>query len=83
LLIHGHQYFGFNYENWIQKVRNKTNDVDVIIFGHSHIPLIDISNKPFFINPGSFSLPRNSSKKTYIIATIENNKISFELKTLI
>lgn len=80
LLVHGHEYFDFNYESWIKKEREKQNDIDVIIFGHSHIPLIDTSSKPYFINPGSFSLPRGDKNKTYIIGNINNNEISFQLK---
>lgn len=80
LLIHGHEYFNFDYEKWINKARKELIDFDVVIFGHSHIPLINTSSKPFFINPGSFSLPRKSNDNSYIIAVIENNKINFTLK---
>ena len=79
-LLHGDRYFSFDYEGWIENERNNQIDVDVIIFGHSHISLIDMKAKPYFINPGSFSLPRESKKKTYIIGEIVNGKINFQLK---
>ena len=35
-------------------VFNEFKDVDVIIFGHSHVPLCKVRNNVFLFNPGSY-----------------------------
>lgn len=82
LLTHGDKYFNFNYKRWIENAKIEMNQFDVIIFGHSHIPVIDTDKKPYFINPGSFSLPRSGNKRTYITAKIDNNQTSFKINFL-
>jgi putative phosphoesterase len=54
---------------------------DVIIFGHSHQPEININTKPYVINPGSITLPRNAKhQKSYIVAETNNGAINFVIK---
>ncbi len=40
---------------------------DVILHGHTHVAKIDKNNMFIVANPGSISLPRNKSKKGYIV----------------
>jgi putative phosphoesterase len=61
----------------------KENEADVVIFGHSHKELIDTSDKPFLLNPGSISLPRNRElQKSYAIIEIENSQLRFQIKRI-
>ena len=40
---------------------------DILLHGHTHIPAAEpFGNKNFYINPGSVSLPKNSTPKSYI-----------------
>ncbi len=40
---------------------------DIFINGHTHIPLVQKSDKHIFLNPGSCSLPKQSYDKSYMI----------------
>jgi putative phosphoesterase len=58
-----------------------SNDADIVIFGHSHKELVDTSDKPILLNPGSISLPRNKDlQKSYVIIEIENGQLQFQIK---
>ncbi|GHU33402.1 hypothetical protein FACS1894166_08770 [Bacilli bacterium] len=59
----------------------KEENVDVVIFGHSHTPYIDDRHKPYLFNPGSIALPRNNEfQKSYGIIEIENKHLKFKIK---
>lgn len=65
---HGHKYFLYNL----------LNENDIYCHGHTHIHMISIknnSNNNSYIecNPGSISLPRQGSKKSYM--EINDNQI--------
>ena len=77
-LCHGHG----NNKSTLNTAYDKFIDdkVDIIIFGHSHQPLIVTKNKILMINPGSPSCKRREQWYSYVILEIENNKISAQLK---
>jgi putative phosphoesterase len=61
-LCHGHQYnvkLGLNsiYYKGLEK------KADIVIFGHTHVPLYTTENNLVLLNPGSTSLPRGGSAK--------------------
>ncbi len=60
---HGHIYNKANMPN--------LNKGDIFIHGHLHIPIAEIFNGVYYLNPGSVSLPRQNSKNSYGI--LENN----------
>ena len=51
--------------------------MDVVVFGHTHIPTYKTIDDIIFINPGSLAYPRGKSDKSFGILTIDNN-ISYE-----
>lgn len=51
---------------------------DIIIFGHSHIPLQKEINGVILFNPGSPTDKIFATKNTFGILTIENNKFTVE-----
>jgi putative phosphoesterase len=53
--------------------------VDIIIFGHSHQPLILTKNKILMINPGSPSYKRREPWYSYVILEIHDKKINVQL----
>ena len=59
-----------------------THGIDIVMFGHTHRPLIQIEDELTFINPGSISYPRQADKRcTYIMLEIDDNgEMSFNLK---
>ncbi|MCM1254193.1 MAG: metallophosphoesterase [Clostridium sp.] len=70
-LTHGHNYYvSMNYE--IIKQEAKSRDVDIVMCGHTHKPIVDIGADLTLINPGSMSFPRQEGRKpSYIIMEID------------
>lgn len=58
-LTHGHR---FSTEN-----PPKLKKGDILLHGHTHIQAIDDSRDYIYMNPGSVSLPKNGSSKSYMI----------------
>jgi putative phosphoesterase len=63
------------------KEYGKQQNIDVVIFGHSHKSFIDNQTQPFLFNPGSVSLPRDLSA-TYGIIEIDKNKLTMLIEHL-
>ena len=40
---------------------------DLVLYGHTHIPECDLHGKTLYCNPGSISIPKNNTKKSYAI----------------
>ncbi|MCM1387790.1 MAG: metallophosphoesterase [Bacillus sp. (in: Bacteria)] len=70
-LTHGHNYYvSMNYEIIKQEARSR--DVDIVMCGHTHKPVVDIGADLTLINPGSMSFPRQEGRKpSYIIMEID------------
>ena len=49
---------------------------DIALFGHTHTPCLENEGGIIVMNPGSISLPRGGSGKTFAFITIENGKIT-------
>lgn len=69
-LTHGHIYNKNNLPN--------INSGDILISGHTHIPVIEKLNNILFINPGSITFPKENTPHCYGILS-EN---LFKIKTL-
>lgn len=75
-VIHGHQFAPWAIEKEVVK---KFGSSDIIIFGHTHVPLIEKVNGKILINPGSYNRPRTKNrKKTFMILEI-SREISIDL----
>ena len=74
LLTHGHkQRVHWNPDTisyWAAE-----QGADVVLFGHTHMPVWDDSWHVALFNPGSISLPRGGGLPTFGILTIENGKV--------
>lgn len=73
LLSHGHYYY---VTVGVENLRSEGigRGLDVVMFGHTHRPYINIEDNITMINPGSLSYPRqNGHKPTYIIMEIDKN----------
>lgn len=69
-MTHGHNYYvSMGTERLRQAARGR--GVDIVMYGHTHRPKIDVSDDVIVINPGSLSYPRQEGRKaTYIIMEI-------------
>ncbi|WP_099189378.1 metallophosphoesterase family protein [Tepidibacter mesophilus] len=68
-LCHGHKY-DIKYSLRSIKRRALELNVDIVIFGHSHIPLNYKEDNILFLNPGSTALPRGNSDRQFVIINI-------------
>lgn len=50
----------------------KLHGCQVAIYGHTHIPKIELVDGIFLINPGSAVYPRQNNQKTYIVITFSS-----------
>ncbi|AUM96988.1 TPA: metallophosphoesterase [Clostridium botulinum] len=72
-LFHGHG----TEKNTLDRVYNifKDDNVDIILFGHSHQPMIKTKNKTLIINPGSPSKKIRERWFSYVVLTLKKDKI--------
>lgn len=82
-ITHGHYYY-VSMENRTIKQEAISRNIDIVFYGHSHKPVIDIEEEIIAINPGSISYPRQEGKRpSYCIMEIdENGKATFEIRFL-
>lgn len=83
MLTHGHRhkvYYGTDdLKEW-----GRENQAAMVMFGHTHMPLVDESSDITVINPGSISQPRQEGHRpSYIIMELNSEgKYHFEIKYL-
>ena len=46
---------------------------DILLYGHTHVPLCETADGIFCCNPGSVSIPKEGSRRSYM--TLENNTL--------
>lgn len=70
-LTHGHNYY-VSMGNEILKEEAASRGVDIVIYGHTHKPVIDRKSAVTAINPGSLSYPRQEGRKpSYIMMELD------------
>lgn len=71
MLTHGHRY-KVNWGTDIIKEWARNNDAQIVMFGHTHVPQIDMSSDIIALNPGSISQPRQEGHRpSYIIMELD------------
>jgi len=80
-LCHGDKY-GVKYGLSEIEYKAKNIGADIVIFGHTHVPLQVKKDNIIYINPGSTSLPREVKDRSFKIINIENNSIEIEMITI-
>lgn len=79
LLCHGHQYnVKFTLNNLYYRAQEL--DVNVAVFGHTHMAAIEQETGITLFNPGSLYQPRGNDIYSYGIIHVDNGKINCELK---
>ena len=82
LVTHGHRYGYFNREELMVDELLR-HGCDVLLSGHTHVPQCEEIDGFYLINPGSTTLPRRGSAKSYCIIYVEQGKINVEFKEII
>ena len=71
MVTHGH-YYGVSMGPERIMEEGLARDIDVVMFGHTHKPLLIEENDITVLNPGSLSLPRQIGRKpSYMIMEID------------
>lgn len=80
LITHGHYYYVNAGIADIEKEAAARN-FDIVMFGHTHRPIIDYSKDVIALNPGSLSYPRQEGKRpSYILMDIDKKgEANFEI----
>lgn len=69
-MTHGHPYY-VSMNTRRLKQAAKERKVDIVMYGHTHRPDIDIEEDLIVINPGSLAYPRQEGRKgTYVVMEI-------------
>lgn len=80
MLTHGHKY---KVQKGLKKLFLKAfnDDVDVVLYGHTHIAQATCINNILLLNPGSVYRPRNHLKPSYCIMYVDDKgEITYEYR---
>ncbi len=70
-LTHGHNYY-VSMGNETIKKEAIARRMDIVMYGHTHRPVIDIDDEIIAVNPGSLSYPRQEGHRpSYVIMEID------------
>ncbi|MCI6857837.1 MAG: metallophosphoesterase [Eubacterium sp.] len=70
-VVHGHMYHVYR---GVERLRKKAleDGIDIVMFGHTHKPYIEIGEDLTILNPGSLSYPRQADRRpTFLIMEID------------
>lgn len=72
-ITHGHNYY-VSMDTRRLKQECRERNADIVMYGHTHRPDIDLDSDVIAINPGSIAYPRQEGRRpTYIIMEIDEN----------
>lgn len=82
-LTHGH-YYNVSLDTELLRQETLSRGCDIVMFGHTHKPLIEIRGGVTLLNPGSISYPRQDGRQcTYLMMETGGGKEPrYELKQL-
>ena len=83
LVTHGH-YYGVSIDETGVVEEARSRNCDVVMFGHTHRPVLEVIDGILAINPGSLSYPRQMGRRpSYVVLeTDEDGNITGEIKYL-
>lgn len=82
-ITHGHRYFVNFGEEELQDTARELG-ADIVMYGHTHRPVIEAEEDLITLNPGSLTYPRQQGRQpSYIVMTLdEEGEASFEVRYL-
>lgn len=75
-MIHGDGFRGTTEQRALKAFADQ--QVDCIVFGHSHVPLLDEVNGIMLLNPGSATDKRMQQQYSFAILTVQADKLHAE-----
>lgn len=77
-LTHGHKY-SVKWDHSKLEKKAEEMQIDLLLFGHTHIAEVVEKQGRYFINPGSISEPRNNRSESYAIIELNNSEVKTKL----
>lgn len=73
-ITHGHYYnVNAGYEDI--KKEAKGRGCDIVMFGHTHRPIVEYGKNVITVNPGSISYPRQDGKRpSYVVMNLKDSE---------
>lgn len=80
-VVHGHNYY-VSMGNERLKQEAEVRGADVVLYGHTHRPVVDRGKNIIAVNPGSLSYPRQEGHRpSYVVMELDKkNELYFEIK---
>ena len=81
-LVHGHHY---DVKHSLMRLyyRAKELEVDVVVYGHTHLAMSAYEDNILFVNPGSVGFPRGKYKNSYAILNLEDENLKAEILEIV
>ena len=81
-VTHGHNYY-VSMGNEVIKREAAARGVDIVMYGHTHKPVVDRKGKVIAVNPGSLSYPRQEGRRpSYIVMEVGEKDADFTIEYL-
>jgi len=81
-VTHGHNYY-VSMGNQIIKQEAAAKGADIVLYGHTHRPVVDRSGGVIAVNPGSLSYPRQEGRRpSYAVMEVEGEKVDVRIEYL-
>lgn len=80
-MVHGHQYGVKTSLNRLY-YRAAELQANIVLFGHTHMPVAEFIEDILFINPGSPSRPRGGAKPSFALLEFNDNIVRYKIITL-
>ena len=75
MLVHGDGY----HTLYQMSAKARENNCSAVLFGHTHVPLLQADGELLVINPGSLSLPRRGSRSSCAVLELEGKDINVKM----
>lgn len=81
-VTHGHNYY-VSMGNEMLKREALARGANIVLYGHTHRPVVDKEGGVIAVNPGSLSYPRQEGHKpSYVIMDLKDGKADFSVRYL-
>ena len=72
-LTHGHNYC-VSMDNETIKKEARIRGIDIVMYGHTHKPVVDIDEDVIAVNPGSLAYPRQEGRRpSFVIMELDKD----------
>ncbi len=75
MLVHGDKFYN------LYQLSNTAREANcaAVLYGHTHVPLLQADGELLIVNPGSLSLPRRGSRSSCALLEIEGKDINVKM----